>query len=201
MTDRHASPTTWTREDDPGQAVRLILDAAGRVFAARGVQAAKMGDVAREAGCSRGTLYRYFPDRDALRRAYVEREARRVGAAVARAVAGIDDARPRLVEAMLAAWRAVVADPELQAWFTPEAAGTAGAVTRAGTVVSGLVEAFMADLLATPTGRRHLRAGIDPSLATDWLVRVMLSLLSDPPEDEDRARALLEQFLLPALFR
>lgn len=32
-----------------------------------------MADVARAAGCSRATLYRYFADRDELRLAYMDR--------------------------------------------------------------------------------------------------------------------------------
>jgi len=39
-----------------------ILDAAGELFAARGVSAVEMTDIARAAGCSRATLYRYFED-------------------------------------------------------------------------------------------------------------------------------------------
>ena len=59
-----------------------ILDAAGRCFEAHGVAGTSIGDIARMAQCSRPTVYRYFADRDALRVAFVHREARRVGARV-----------------------------------------------------------------------------------------------------------------------
>ena len=39
-----------------------LLDAAARVFAAGGVDA-PLGEIAREAGVGRGTLYRHFPER------------------------------------------------------------------------------------------------------------------------------------------
>src|SRR6266498_165768 len=44
-----------------------ILDTAAAVFAERG-ESASMADVAEAAGVGRATLYRYFPNRDALLR-------------------------------------------------------------------------------------------------------------------------------------
>src|SRR5262245_16027812 len=43
-----------------------ILDAATRVFAARGFNVATVRDVAREAGVADGTIYNYFANKDAL---------------------------------------------------------------------------------------------------------------------------------------
>ena len=43
-----------------------ILDAALTVFSARGFAAAKLDDVAKEAGISKGTLYLYFESKEAL---------------------------------------------------------------------------------------------------------------------------------------
>ncbi len=43
-----------------------ILDAAARIFASRGFHAARVQDIAREAGIANGTVYNYFPTKDAL---------------------------------------------------------------------------------------------------------------------------------------
>ncbi len=45
---------------------RQILDGAGRLFMANGFDATSMGDIAREAGVSKGTLYVYFDSKERL---------------------------------------------------------------------------------------------------------------------------------------
>lgn len=106
-----------------------ILDAAAGLFAEQGVNAVGMGEVAKAAGCSRATLYRYFPDRHALHVAFVQREARRIGALLP-----ADD----LVEAILAALREVRARPELIAWFGAADAGTTAELAQSEAVIAGL---------------------------------------------------------------
>src|SRR4051812_44758041 len=73
-----AESTHWLVGDVNVAATDRILDAAGKCFAERGVARTSIGDIARAAGCSRPTVYRYFDDRDALRTAFVHREARRL---------------------------------------------------------------------------------------------------------------------------
>jgi AcrR family transcriptional regulator len=46
--------------------IRELLDAADRVFAAVGYEAATTNAIAREAGASVGSLYQFFPDKEAL---------------------------------------------------------------------------------------------------------------------------------------
>ncbi len=48
-----------------------ILAAAFKVFAAHGYEAARIDDVARQAGIAKGTIYLYFPDKERLFRAMV----------------------------------------------------------------------------------------------------------------------------------
>src|SRR3954451_22796301 len=59
------------------QAVR-ILDAALTCIGRVGLAKTTLDDVAREAGCARGTLYRYFPGKPLLVGAIVAREAQRI---------------------------------------------------------------------------------------------------------------------------
>ena len=43
---------------------RLIVEAAVRVFARKGYHAARVGDIAEEAGVAHGLLYHYFPSKE-----------------------------------------------------------------------------------------------------------------------------------------
>ena len=61
------SPRTKAQNEQIRQERKTqILDAARRVFAARGFHVTKMSDIAREAGVSQGTLYHYFRSKDDL---------------------------------------------------------------------------------------------------------------------------------------
>src|SRR5579872_2689987 len=53
---------------------RQILDGARAVFLAQGFDAASMGEIARAAGVSKGTLYVYFKHKEELFEAIVEEE-------------------------------------------------------------------------------------------------------------------------------
>jgi len=52
--------------------VELILGSALKVFAARGLQEATVDEIAEEAGLGKGTIYYYFPSKEAILRALVE---------------------------------------------------------------------------------------------------------------------------------
>jgi AcrR family transcriptional regulator len=53
---------------------RQIVDGARSVFLARGFDAASMGDIAKEAGVSKGTLYVYFKNKEELFAAIVQQQ-------------------------------------------------------------------------------------------------------------------------------
>ena len=61
-------------EDDSSKR-RQILDGARKVFMDLGFDGASMGEIARAAGVSKGTLYVYFADKSRLFEAIVEQES------------------------------------------------------------------------------------------------------------------------------
>jgi len=61
------------RERNPARSRELILDAAERLFAARGYEATSLSDVGREAGVSRATPGYFFGSKADLYRAVLER--------------------------------------------------------------------------------------------------------------------------------
>jgi AcrR family transcriptional regulator len=61
--------------DEDSSKRRQILDGARKVFMDLGFDGASMGEIARSAGVSKGTLYVYFADKSRLFEAIVEEEA------------------------------------------------------------------------------------------------------------------------------
>jgi AcrR family transcriptional regulator len=61
--------------DEDSSKRRQILDGARKVFMDLGFDGASMGEIARFAGVSKGTLYVYFADKNRLFEAIVEEEA------------------------------------------------------------------------------------------------------------------------------
>src|SRR5271168_192349 len=70
-----AEPTTLHPVgDDDSSKRRQILAGASKVFMDLGFDGASMGEIARAAGVSKGTLYVYFADKSRLFEAIVEEE-------------------------------------------------------------------------------------------------------------------------------
>src|SRR5690242_3991657 len=67
------SPLRIVAEEDSSKR-RQILDGARKVFMDLGFDGASMGEIARAAGVSKGTLYVYFADKNHLFEAIVEEE-------------------------------------------------------------------------------------------------------------------------------
>jgi AcrR family transcriptional regulator len=173
---------SWLAEDRSRMAAEKILDAAGGLFAAQGIGAVSMGDVARAAGCSRATLYRYFADRPELHLSYVHREARRVGGLVAADAARVRDPEKQLVTAVLSALRHVRENPGLAAWFAGGDAAATAELAQGSPVIAALG-----------------RSVVEDQLAARWVIRVIISLLIAPGRDAAEERELVERFVVPVL--
>lgn len=161
-----------------------ILDAAAELFARHGVNAVGMGEIARAAGCSRATLYRYFEDRHALHLAFVRREARRIGARVSAETGSVRDPGERLGAAVLIAVRLVREAPALLAWFGAADAATTAELAQSDEVIESL----------------GLRVVGDPDAAR-WLVRVIVSLLIVPGRDDAEERRIVDRYVVPGVLR
>jgi AcrR family transcriptional regulator len=102
---------------EPEEARALILDAAARLFAARGPDAVGLKDVAREAGVSHALVSHYFGTFAKLVDAVLERRAERVRAQMLEALA-LGDGELRPAELLQRFW-AALDDPaalRLTAW-------------------------------------------------------------------------------------
>lgn len=179
----------WLTATRGEAAVDRILDAAEELYTRRDQASIGMNEIARAAGCSRATLYRYFENREALRTAYVHRETRRLGRAIADEIDGIADPRARLVAGMTATLRMVRESPALSAWFAISRPPLAGELAGHSEVITALAAAFVGSLGPDDPAVVERRAR--------WMVRVLTSLLMYPGADEADERAMMEEFVVP----
>lgn len=183
------SNNRWQRHADTADAVDELLDAAGRAFAAFGVAGASMVDVARMAGCSRATLYRYFPDQDSLHLAYVHRATLRIADRLAEdREAGAPDS---LVDRILFGIAHVRADPLLAVWFEPENMAVPIAVSQS----SDLLQSMSIGLIGEIDGQNDE----EPDRRAEWVLRSIVMLLAMPGPDEASEREMLERFVVPVI--
>ncbi len=188
-------PRSWSREEQPDLANDRILDAAEKVFIEQGISAAGMAEIADAAGCSRGTLYRYFPTRHELHLAYVQRAARDIIARVSQSVADVQDPHKRLTEYILRSVREVRKNPGTAAWFVFGEDGIGARMSRAPEIVETLTAAVSSVRLGLPDSSKST------GLRTRWVVRVIVSLLSDPATSAIEERSQVERFVVPSLMR
>jgi AcrR family transcriptional regulator len=196
----HLMPSQVARELPPDTRDRLI-DGALACVARVGLAKTTLDDVAREAGCSRATLYRYFPGKSTLVAAVVAREASRLGVALAEATA----ACATLEDAVVAGVRTAVDTLDRHAALQyvllvePEVLVPHLALNRADDFLrdaTALVAPALAPFL--PTGNTER--------AAEWLVRIVLSYACSPSpivdlHDTQSVRQLVSQFVLPGLVR
>ena len=115
--DRVMAGNDWLGDRRTEVAADRILDAADALFAQQDAATVGMHEIAKAAGCSRATLYRYFENREALYTAYVHRESYRLFHQMTEQLTGVDEPRERLIEGMVSSLRNVRESPALSSWF------------------------------------------------------------------------------------
>jgi AcrR family transcriptional regulator len=180
----------WLRAERAELATGRILDTAGRLFIERGVTEVGMADIARAVGCSRATLYRYYPDRHSLQVAYANREALRLVRRIGPEGASTDPTE-RLLDRLVAVLGEVRRTPHLAVWFEPANLRVAAELARSAEVIDALATGFAGHrgAVAPPAARRLGR----------WTVRILVSLLLLPEATEADERAMLADYLVPLL--
>jgi TetR/AcrR family transcriptional regulator, repressor for uid operon len=172
-----------------------VVEGALRAIARFGITKLTVDDVAREAGISRATLYRYFPGRGAVLAAVVESET-------ARLQQGLDDALAETTS--LSEALAAVAGFGARAFVGHEALQHLLA-TEPGTVLPHLCFSGADTLLRVAADRiaPHLCRFMGPLEARrtgELLARIVLSYALAPPPGPTEAAVLsvVREFVIPA---
>ena len=166
-----------------------ILDAAEQLYTEHDPASLGMNEIARAAGCSRATLYRYFESREALRTAYVHRETHRLGREINNEIKDVADPRERLVASIAATLRMVRDNPALASWFATTRPPLGGEMAGQSEVITALAAGFLSSLGPDDPAVVERRAR--------WAVRVIISLLMFPGHDEADERAMIDEFVVP----
>lgn len=181
----------WGQRSGAKVTVDDLLDAAGLAFERFGVSQATMVDVARQAGCSRATLYRNFPNREALHLGFVHRATLRIAAVIAPQRSS--DTPEAMVDLILRGIAAVRTDPLLAVWFEPKNMAIPIALSQNSELLHAMTTGLAGELVGDSTSP-------DTELRGAWLLRCIVSLLAMPGESEQVERAMLEAFVVPLLF-
>jgi TetR/AcrR family transcriptional regulator, fatty acid metabolism regulator protein len=172
---------------------RLLLDAAVRVFARKGYHAARVGDIAEEAGVAYGLLYHYFSSKEEVLRNVFRETWRALIATIENVERSGETPREQLrkvAEILLRSWRR---DPDLVRVLVLEVtrsqllAGEMDEIVASFSAIQSIVERGQAD--------GSIRADLDARLSSYVFYGAVDELLTGwvlgrlPDTDEDLALA------------
>ncbi len=168
-------------------ATERIYAAATDLIAHDGLDALDIDRLAGRVHCSRATVYRYAGGKAEIRDAVLTRAAAAVIDGVRVTVAGLSGPE-RVVTAITLALKLIRSDPLGRLMIS----SARGADAMAWLTASPILAGFAADLAGLTES--------DPT-AAQWVVRVVLSLLYWPVEDEHAEHQLVQRFVAPAFTR
>lgn len=187
--------------EDDEEARALLVAAAARCIAREGLDKTSVASIAREAGVTRQTVYRYFESGAAI----VAEAEIRAGGGILRGLHELarryDTPSERLIEAMVYLYREMPRDPLLGPYFSGRAADRIDGphfTEVALAVASANLEEVFGITKASKTQKRRL-----DELA-ELAVRLLASFLEHPGQTRrtDREfRAFLYQWLAPSIER
>jgi AcrR family transcriptional regulator len=181
----------------------LVLDAAERCLRREGIRRTTMAGVADEAGISRAWLYRQFPDKASLLGAALVRMDEEFWEQAHKRVASADGLAAQVAEAVALSLSAEPAPFVLQLREQEPEAFAAVVGTGMTQIVPGLV-GFWHRYVAEAVDRGEVRADLDVARAAEWVLRMVLSLVTVPgdafdSDDPQQVQAFVQEFLVPGL--
>jgi len=189
-----SAPTPGAPDGIEARAIAATLACVAR----HGLAKTTIDDIAREAGCSRATLYRYFESKSDLVAATIRFEAERILGLVHAAAADAGTLEDAVVAILEAADRELGAHPALTFVADFEAERLLPHLTFAG----GDQFVQLAGAALAPSLRRFVPDA--PERAGEWVARVGLALWMSPSSRaalDTRAarRAYVRDFIVPGI--
>jgi AcrR family transcriptional regulator len=186
------------RVDNPEQGATRIIAAAKHCYTESGVASATIDDIAKRAGVSRRTVYRYFDNKEAIIQAVVEEQAEPYFDQMKKelSVLETDDFRQLLIHCVL-----------VTVEYGPQMAGhqlLLGTANSAATADFYLRSPRMRDRLRELLEDRFHEAQSSGELKPDWQLTDLLNWVGrltysfiQHPEPKENIERLLTQYLMP----
>jgi AcrR family transcriptional regulator len=200
-----STAATAASNDTKTQPVReRLLDAAEGCLEQFGPEKTSMEDVARAAGMSRATVYRYFENRDALLLGVASRQASSLAREAINYLGQFSTISDWLVEGLLFTLREIPSRPVFASLVTSLDSRASGSLWLGS---SGLVEIginVLQPIFTNAKAQGLLRDGVDPAMLVEWLLRMLWTYLNAPSQvatDEEGMRTLFRMMLIPAVLK
>jgi len=177
-----------------------LLAAAAACFVETGIRKTTMEDVAHAAGAGKATLYRYFANKDALIDALLEREGQRFRRRLQRGVEQADSVLAGLQDAFVIGIRFFTEHPVLGRGRDEDPALLLERITAyRGPLVDAGIDWFARQIVAGQQAGQ-IRTDVDPRVAAEVLMRLVLSYFTFPPmvlrpDDDDQIHQLAREIV------
>jgi TetR/AcrR family fatty acid metabolism transcriptional regulator len=184
---------------------RLLLDAAVRVFARKGYHAARVGDIAEEAGVAYGLLYHYFSSKEEVLRSVFRETWRALIGTIESVEQGDDPPREQLrkvAEILLRSWRR---DPDLVRVLVLEVtrsqllAGEMDEIVASFSAIQKIIERGQATGSIRPEIDARLASYVFYGAIDELLTGWVLGRLPDSDEDLTRAEQTVVEIVAGGL--
>lgn len=167
-----------------------LLDAAVEAASIHGLAKLSVGDVARQAGLSRQTLYKHFPSKDALVTAAVLREAGTMVDQIIAAADAHDDPEAALEAGILTTLRVARQHPLLDRLIRTEPEALLPLLVSDGGPVAVAVRSVVEQIIDQKLpGLSPFELRQTADMLTRLLISYTVSAPDDPPEDVARFTA------------
>jgi AcrR family transcriptional regulator len=200
-----STAATAVSDNTKTQPVReRLLDAAEGCLEQFGSEKTSMEDVARAAGMSRATVYRYFENREALLLGVASRQASALAAEAINYLAQFSTISDWLVEGLLFTLREIPSRPVFASLVTSLDSRASSSLWLGST---GLVEIginVLQPIFSNAKAQGLLRDDVDPAMLVEWLLRMLWTYLNAPSQvatDEEGMRKLFRMMLIPAVLK
>jgi AcrR family transcriptional regulator len=190
--------------EDRSPNAERILTAAEECFARYGFQKTSMEDIAREAGMSRRSVYRHFPDKAALFNEVAGARALIFLEEIMRRTAELEGLSAQIEEVARLTNRFVREDPISAALRLADPDSLARMVSTEARELLTMAMNAIVPLIETAREHGEVRADLDILRAAEWITRMVFSLIATPSvtfdvDDPEQTTAFIREFLVQGL--